>query len=124
MWVSWFGWRAASRRNSARGEAQSQRGEARPLTLPPRGPEDIALALRLLPLYRVIVERDGASTTTYPAIWQAKLAAALGEERCQRALRELALRGAADIALCPRELAEHYANELARQAIPCYIEPA
>ncbi len=88
-----------------------------------RRDEEIALALSTLPLYRVMLtlsQRDGATA----GVFSRTLAPMVGEERAARILADAARAGVALIATCPRELAEHYRDELGRRALPCAIEPA
>jgi ATP-dependent Clp protease adapter protein ClpS len=88
-----------------------------------RSDEEIELALSTLPLYRVILrpgKGDGVSSLIRPYT----LTRLVGAERAARILAETARAGAGLVATCPRELAEHYRDELARHALPCAIEPA
>ena len=90
-----------------------------------RSDEEIALALSTLPLYRVVLtpgKGDGPSALIRShALTLTRL---VGAERAARILTETARAGAGLVATCPRELAEHYRDELARHALPCAIEPA
>jgi hypothetical protein len=92
-----------------------------------RSDDEVALALRLIPLYHVFVQLGDphrAAHLTWPLIWRTTLMATLGAERAQRAINDIRASGFAIIAVCPRELAEHYRDELARHALPCGIAPA
>lgn len=88
-----------------------------------RPDEEILLALSTLPLYRVMLtvsQRDGALAGAFFRT----LAPMVGEERAARILADAARAGVALVVTCPRELAEHYRDELNRRALPCAIEPA
>lgn len=118
MRVPWFPWRV-----SGRSEVVS-----RTMCAPrERSDDEVALALRLIPLYHVFVQIGDphrAAHLTWPLIWRTTLMATLGAERAQRAMNEIRASGFAIIAVCPRELAEHYRDELVRHALPCGIAPA
>lgn len=118
MRVPWFPWRV-----SGRGEAVSWT-----MCAPRERTEDeVALALRHIPLYRVFVrvgDPRRAARLTWPLAWRNILMSTLGAERAQRAMSEIRASGFAVIAVCPRELAEHYCDELARYTLPCGITPA
>ena len=119
MRVPWFNWRASARDEDAVCETTCAPRE--------RTADEITLALRLMPLYQVRLQLDDATLEQRlwpPCEWRAILTAALGDARMQRALRDLAEHGVAIIAVCPREHAEHYRDELARLALPCVIQPA
>jgi hypothetical protein len=118
MRVPWF-----SRRSSGRSEDASW------TVCAPHGRTDdeVSLALRLIPLYHVLLKVDDPAAPArlwWPLDWRVTLTAMVGAERAQRALREACACGAVVIAICPRELAEHYCDELARRSLPCAIEPA
>ncbi len=118
MRVPWFNWRASERDDDA------QRAVCAPHE---RSDDEIALALRLIPLYQVRLQVGAAHMPEplwWPLTWRASLTAMLGAERAQRVLFEARARGVAVIAVCPHELAEHYRDELARHALPCDIAPA
>jgi hypothetical protein len=92
-----------------------------------RTDDEVSLALHLIPLYHVLLQIEDPSAPTrlwWPLGWRATLTAMVGAERAQRALCEACACGVAIIAVCPRELAEHYCVELARRSLPCVIEPA
>ncbi|HEU0026827.1 MAG TPA: hypothetical protein VFQ25_06890 [Ktedonobacterales bacterium] len=89
----------------------------------PRSNDEITLALSTLPLYRVLLT-PGASDSAGALIHSRALTRLVGAERAARILAEVARAGAGLVATCPRELAEHYRDELARHALPCAIEPA
>ena len=117
MRVPWFPWRVPGR-----DEAVSW------TTCAPheRSEDEVALALRLIPLYRVFVrvgDPHRAAGLTWPLAWRDVLLSTLGAERAQRVMSEIRTSGFAVIAVCPRELAEHYCDELARHALPCGIAP-
>ena len=118
MRVPWFNWRALGREGPAEWTTTCAPHE--------RTADEITLALRLIPLYQVRLQWFTSSEQPLPSAcdWQATLAATLGAERAQRALLDLAARGVAVIAVCPRELAEHYCDELAQLALPCVVQPA
>lgn len=88
-----------------------------------RSDEEVTLALSTLPLYRVILTPDKDDSLA-AIIRSHALTHFVGAERAARILAETARAGAGLIAVCPRELAEHYRDELARHALPCVIEPA
>ncbi len=88
-----------------------------------RSDDEIALALSTLPLYRVLLTLrpcDGTATSACSR----SLTPMVGEERAARILADAMRAGVALVVTCPRELAEHYRDELARRALPCAIEPA
>lgn len=119
MRVPWFHWRASGRDDAASWAACCVSRE--------RTDDEIALALRLIPLYQVRLQVDEAGAPKrqwWPLHWRATLTTMLGADQALRALCEVAERGVAVIAVCPRELAEHYCAELARYALPCAIMPA
>lgn len=119
MRVPWFNWRSLAREDDAFCVANDAPHE--------RTADEVMLALRLMPLYQVRLQLDDATLEQRlwpPCDWRDPLTAALGEERARRALSDFAERGAAVIAICPRELAEHYRDELAQLALPCVIQPA
>lgn len=92
-----------------------------------RADDEVLLALRLIPLYQVLLRIDDSAAPArlwWPRTWRATLVAMVGVERAERILREALASGVAVIAVCPRELAEHYRDELARYALPCAIMPA
>ena len=112
MQVPWFGWFAHKRDQEWAAKTPRQRSD-----------EEITLALSTLPLYRVdlrLSQRDGAESAVFSHV----LAPLVGEERAARILADAMRAGVAPIATCPRELAEHYRDELARHALPCVVEPA
>jgi hypothetical protein len=118
MRVPWFNWRVSGSRDEAARIACAPRE---------RTEDDISLALRLIPLYHVLLQVDDPRAPMrlwWPLDWRARLTATLGAERALQALCEASERGVAVLAVCPRELAEHYCDELARQSLPCGIEPA
>lgn len=83
--------------------------------------------MRLIPLYRVVLQVNDPHAPArlwWPLDWRATLTAMVGAERTQRILSEAHATGAAVIAVCPRELAEHYCDELLRHALTCVITPA
>jgi hypothetical protein len=83
--------------------------------------------LRLIPLYRVLLQIDDPHRPArlwWPLAWRTTLTAMVGAERAERILREARATGVAVITVCPRELAEHYCDELLRHALPCAITPA
>jgi ATP-dependent Clp protease adapter protein ClpS len=88
-----------------------------------RSDEEISLALSTLPLYRVILTPD-TEDGRGALIRSHALTPFVGAERAARILAETARAGTGMVATCPRELAEHYRDELARHALPCAIEPA
>lgn len=113
---SWFNWRASGRDASWHVYTPQARTD-----------DEIFLALRLIPQYRVLLSVDDPQEPLrlwWPLGWRATLTASLGAERAQRALSDAVEYGFAVLAVCPREVAEHYRNELARYALPCVIEPA
>lgn len=119
MRVPWFNWRAAGRDEDVSRTACCVRRE--------RTADEIALSLRMIPLYRVQLLSRAADAPL--ARWRspdgrAMLAQLLGAERAERALRDITELGVAVIAVCPLELAEHYYDELTRLALPCAIQPA
>jgi hypothetical protein len=119
MRVSWFNWRGASRSVAA-----SPTTTCAPR---PRNDAEIDLALCLIPHYQVRLQVDNPfapQRIAPPASWLASLTETLGAERAQQALAEFHAQGAAVLAVCPLELAEHYCVELARLALPCRITPA
>lgn len=116
MRVPWFNWRASGRSEDASLAACDAPGE--------RTPDEILLALRLIPRYHIRLTLDSSPMSLYPLQpLGAALTAMLGMERAQRALGELAEGGFAIIATCPLELAEHYRDELTRYGAPCDIQP-
>ena len=121
MRVPWF-----NRRGSGQG-ADAAWGSWAMCAPHERTEDEIALALRLIPLYRVTLRVDDPQRPQrawWPLGWRATLVTMLGVERAQRALHEASELGATVIAICPRELAEHYCDELARHALPCDIQSA
>jgi len=120
MRVPWFNnWRASAREDNAVWTTGCAPHE--------RTADEITLALRLIPLYHVRLQLDDATQEQRlsPLLaWQAPLLATIGAERTQRALRDIATQGVAILAVCPRELAEHYRDEFARLTLPCVIQPA
>lgn len=119
MRVPWFNWRAIWRDEEISwADCYTQRE---------RTADEIALALRLIPLYRVLLLSHAADAPLmrwWSPESRAALTRLLGAERARRALQDIAELGVAVIAVCPRELAEHYHEELARLALPCAIQPA
>ena len=119
MRVPWFNWRAIGRDEEISRTACGAQRE--------RTADEIALSLRMIPLYRVqLLSRaaDAPLTRWWSPEGRAMLAQLLGSERAERALRDITELGVAVIAVCPRELAEHYYDELTRLALPCAIQPA
>lgn len=88
-----------------------------------RPDDEIELALSTLPLYRVVLRWNPRDSEASDAR-SSSLARMVGEERAARILADAARVGAALVAVCPHELAEHYRDELARHALPCVVEPA
>lgn len=119
MRVPWFNRRASGREDNAVWMTGCAPHE--------RTADEVTLALRLIPLYQVLLQLDDTTLEQRlcPSLaWRTTLTATLGDERALRSLRDLAERGVAVIAVCPRELAEHYRDELARLSLPCVIQPA
>lgn len=103
----------------------SQRRNAYDFDTPPRQrtSDEILLALSTLPLYQVLLtlgEADRAACATFAT----PLIPLVGQERTARILADALRDGAGVVATCPRELAEHYRDELLRRALPCAIAPA
>ncbi len=118
MRVPWFNWRTSVRGNDASWTLCAPRE---------RTSDEVSLALRLIPLYHVVLQVDDAHAPVrlcWPLGWRATLTAMVGAERAQRILCDAHATGAAVVAVCPRELAEHYRDELLRHALPCVITPA
>jgi hypothetical protein len=118
MRVPWFSWRSSARSEDASWAVSAPRE---------RTDDEVSLALRLIPLYHVLLQLDDPRTPTRLRCtpgWRATLTAMVGAERAQRILSEAHATGVAVIAVCPRELAEHYRDELLRRALPCTIARA
>ena len=118
MRVSWFNWRSTGRGDNASRTICAARE---------RTADEVSLALRLIPLYRVLLQVDDPRAPArlwWPLSWRTTLTALVGAERAQRILSEARATGVAVIATCPHELAEHYRDELARYALPCVVTPA
>ena len=94
-------------------------------TAPPRQRTDdeITLALSTLPLYQVRLTPGQVDRATCEAFTR-PLNPLVGPERAARILADVLRDGSGVVATCPRELAEHYRNELLRRALPCVIAPA
>jgi ATP-dependent Clp protease adapter protein ClpS len=101
----------------------SQRHDRYYTTPRQRSDEEFALALSTLPLYQVVLFPDAMDRAAL-AIVASPLTALIGQERAARVLAEVLQGGAGVVATCPRELAEHYCDELARRSLPCVITPA
>ena len=118
MRVPWFNWRTSVR------DADASWTDCAPHR---RTNDEVSLALRLIPLYHVVLQIDDAHADArlwWPLDWRATLTAMVGAERAQRIFCDAHATGAAVVAVCPRELAEHYRDELLRHALPCVITPA
>jgi hypothetical protein len=87
-----------------------------------RSEEQVRLALGSLPLYHLMLTL-GTCEQAELAQRAAPLGPLLGQKRAAQALADLARYGSAVVATCPRELAEHYCNALARYDLPCAIIP-
>ncbi len=112
MRAPWFGRFAQKRDWACAVKAPRQRSD-----------DEVILALSTLPLYHVVLtlgQRESAAAGAFFRI----LAPMVGEERAARILADARRAGHALVATCPRELAEHYRDELVRRALPCAIEPA
>lgn len=90
---------------------------------PRRTAEEIKLALSSLPMYQVVLTTTATERATLGERAHA-LVSFIGQERTAHALAIAQRRGAATLATCARELAEHYCDELARHGLPCVIMPA
>lgn len=115
MRVPWFSWL------NSRGDGASKALICAPQR---RTDGDIDLALCLIPHYAVVLKIDDPLAPLHlcwPITWLQTLTQSLGTERAQQALRDLREHGFATIAVCPRESAEHYRDELARLNLPCHI---
>jgi len=118
MRVPWFNWRTSVRGADASWTLCAPRE---------RTSDEVSLALRLIPLYHVVLQVDDAhapARVSWPLDWRATLTAMVGAERAQRILCDAYATGAAVVAVCPRELAEHYRDALLRSGLPCGITPA
>lgn len=115
MRVPWFNWL------NGRGDEASKTVICAPQQ---RTDVDIDLALCLIPHYAVVLQIDGPLAPLHlcwPINWLQTLTQSLGTERAHRALHDLREYGYATLAVCPRESAEHYCDELARLNLPCHI---
>lgn len=115
MRVPWFNWL------NSRGDGASKAVMCAPQQ---RTDVDIDLALCLIPQYAVVLQIDDSLAPLqlwWPISWLQTLTHSLGAERAQQALYDLREHGYARLAVCPRESAEHYCDELARLNLPCHI---
>jgi ATP-dependent Clp protease adapter protein ClpS len=113
MWTPWLGRFMHKHAQECEVRARRQRSD-----------DEIALALSTLPLYHVLLTLGPRDASVAPAAFARSLASMVGEERAARILADAMRNGVALVATCPRELAEHYCDELARRALPCAIAPA
>jgi ATP-dependent Clp protease adaptor protein ClpS len=89
----------------------------------PRTDEEVRLALRLLPHYRVLLHNDDHNAMDHVVIALLHTVPRLSIERAVQVMREAHSSGVAEVIICPRETAEFYREGLERYGLTSTIEP-
>ena len=89
----------------------------------PRTDEEVRLALRQLPRYRVLLFNDDHNSMDHVVIALLRTVPRLSIERAMWVMREAHTNGVAEVIICPRETAEFYREGLERHGLTSTIEP-
>ncbi|HEY7780373.1 MAG TPA: ATP-dependent Clp protease adaptor ClpS [Ktedonobacterales bacterium] len=89
----------------------------------PRTDEEVRLALRQLPHYRVLLYNDDHNTMEHVVIALLRIVPRLSIERAIQVMRAAHTTGVAEVITCPRETAEFYREGLERRGLTSAIEP-
>jgi ATP-dependent Clp protease adaptor protein ClpS len=90
----------------------------------PRTDEDVRVALRQLPRYRVLLHNDEVNSMDRVVSVLLRVVARLTVEDAVRVMLEAHLNGVAEVTICPKETAEFYRDGLERNGLTSTIEPA
>lgn len=90
---------------------------------PPRTDEDVRLALRQLPHYRVLLHNDDHNSMDHVVMALLRIVARLTTEQAVSVMLEAHTEGVATVIVCPKETAEFYREGLERYGLTSTIEP-
>jgi ATP-dependent Clp protease adaptor protein ClpS len=90
---------------------------------PPRTDEDVRLALRQLPHYRVLLHNDDHNSTDHVVMALLRIVGRLTMEQAVSIMLEAHTEGVATVIVCPKETAEFYREGLERYGLTSTIEP-
>lgn len=90
----------------------------------PRTDEDIEQLLKLLPRYRVLLYNDDIHDMDYVVQALLHTVPPLSEQEAIQVMLHAHLSGVGQVAICPKELAEHYRERLEGYELTSTIEPA
>ena len=91
---------------------------------PPRTDEDIRMALRLLPHYRVVLHNDDVNQMDFVVQVLLRTVPQLSLQRAMAVMVQAHFHGQAEVIVCPRETAEFYREGLEHHGLTSTIEPA
>lgn len=101
-----------------------QRGAPVSTSAQPRTDEDILQLLKLLPRYRVLLYNDDVHDMDYVVQALLRTVPSLNEQEAIQVMLHAQLIGVGQVAVCPKELAEHYRERLEAYGLTSTIEPA
>ncbi len=89
----------------------------------PRTDEEVLLALRQLPNYRVLLYNDDHNTTEYVVMALLRTVPRLSVDQAMGVMLEAHTQGVATVIVCPKETAEFYREGLEQHGLTSAIEP-
>jgi ATP-dependent Clp protease adaptor protein ClpS len=89
----------------------------------PRTEEEVRMALRQLPHYRVLLHNDDYNSMDHVVIALVRTVPQLTLEQAVSVMLEAHTSGTAQVIVCPRETAEFYREGLERYGLTSTIEP-
>lgn len=89
----------------------------------PRTDEEVRMALRQLPHYRVILHNDDYNAMDHVVLALVRTVPQLNPQRATAVMLEAHLHGVADVIICPKETAEFYREGLEQYGLTSTIEP-
>lgn len=107
---------------TARPRANRTFGHTQPVR--PRTDEDVRLALRQLPRYRVMLHNDEVNDMDRVVLVLVRTIPRLSAEDATRVMLDAHLNGVAQVIICPKETAEFYRDRLEQCGLTSTIEPA
>jgi ATP-dependent Clp protease adaptor protein ClpS len=94
------------------------------LAAAPRTDDEVRQVLALLPRYRVVLHNDDVNDMEHVVVALMHVVTSLDIEHAIRIMFEAHNQGRAEVVICLKELAEHYAVGLQRCSLTSTIEPA
>lgn len=89
----------------------------------PRTDDEVRLALRQLPHYRVLLHNDDYNEMDHVVRALLRTVPQLSSERATAVMLEAHLHGVAEVVVCPKETAEFYREGLEHHGLTSTIEP-